>query len=331
METINNQMPDILKSYIQKMQIDRKSENTIKSYSLWLVGYIKYLKSIKYKCSKTKEIDDIDISTIKNSIFKSVTVNDIEKYEAYLTDVKGNNGNSINRKRASIKMFHKFLLKRNLVVRNVVNDVDKLNQSEKVREPLTLNEIELLLATIQSSQSRFKLRNMFLFLLLTDTGARETELTKLTLSQIHNSKDNENECYLILHGKGDHERLVYLSDMSIKVMSKYLIERDTFLKAHNFKSEFLFCSQVKGESLSSSLVLGMLKDYAEECGLDRNKICVHTLRHSSATIKHEHGVDIRTIQEILGHASITTTQRYVSVSKEKMKSVSNSLNIKLDI
>ena len=143
--------PEILNQFIDKLIVDGKSENTIKCYTEWILTFIQYTKSIKYKPNTKKTIKELDVTTIKNSMLKSIDIDDIEKYKLYLTE-EGNNGNSINRKLGSLKTFFDFLKQKKIVAANILNEVDKVKQSEKVREPLTKDEVELLLTTIKSNK-----------------------------------------------------------------------------------------------------------------------------------------------------------------------------------
>lgn len=320
----NSKYPEILNQFINKMTINRMSVNTIDSYTNWIYNFIQHMKSIKYKSSKTKDVKEIDVSAIHNSMFKVIDTDDVDKYIGYLTSLN-NNGNTINRKLASIETFYNFLIQEKIVNENAIKKVDRVNQSEKVKEPLTEIEVEKLIATIQNSNDRFKLRNATLFILFINTGARETELTGLKMEQI---KNNE---YFILHGKGDKERIVYLSDLGKTALKKYLIYREQFMREHYIKSDYLFTSQ-QGNKFSPTTVFEMLKDYAEKAGLDKDKVSPHRLRHFFATLMYDSGVDFRMIQVLLGHSSITTTERYVGVSnKRKMEAANNTIKLNINI
>jgi len=311
--------PEILNQFIDKLTVDGKSENTIKCYTEWIFTFIQYTKSIKYKPNKQRSVKELDITGIKNSMLKSIDIDDIEKYKLYLTE-EGNNGNSINRKLGSLKTFFDFLKQKKIVAANIFNEVDKVKQSEKVREPLTKDEVELLLTTIKNSDNRHKERDLVLFLLYIELGVREFELTGLRLEQIKNNR------YVIIEGKGDKERKIFLSEMCIQALEGYLIWRSNFLTDHNMQSNYLFPSQ-QSDHLSKSRVFKMLKDYAEKAGLDADKVSPHVLRHTCATLKHEAGADIREIKDYLGHGSLSTTIRYIGVSDETRKTTANRVKL----
>lgn len=318
----NEGYPEILNEFIEKMQTDKKSINTIKNYSIWIARYLKYMKYIKYKHGK-ETVQDVDISKIHNSMFEKIDINDIEKFKKYLEDIKKDNANSINRTLASLKTFYKFLIQKKIINSNIFSSVDRIQQSQKVRKPLTKEEAELLLKTIKNSNNKYKDRDYFIFLLFLDIAARCFEVTKLKLNQICNDGS------VILHGKGDKERIVYMSDFCMNELKKYLIYRNNFLKLYNFKSDYLFVSQ-RGTDLSENTVLSSLKRYAIESGLDEKKISPHVLRHTSASLKYNiGGVDIRNLQEFLGHSNISTTQTYVDVYENKKKQLANSVILDL--
>ena len=322
MELKKENYPDILNQFIDKMIVDRKSEKTIINYSGWISNFLQFSKYIKFRHSKNAQVKDLNISEIPNSIFKKINIDDIEEFKKYLSQ-EGSNGNSINRKLASIQTFFKFLVQKNIIDNNIFFNVDRVKQTEKVREPLTKKEVELLLKTIKNSNNKYKDRYYFLFLLYAETGARCFELTKLKLNQIYNNE------YLLIKGKGDKERPIYLSNDIINFLKKYLEYREQFLKDKNIQSDYLFVNQ-QGNNLSESTVLLELKEFARQAGLNENLISPHVLRHSAATIKFEDGhSDIRTLQEFLGHSSINTTERYVAVSINKKKQLANCVSFDL--
>lgn len=311
--------PEILNQFIEKLKVDGKSENTIKCYSEWILTFVQFSKSIKYKATKKKTVKELDVIDIKNNMFKGITIDDIEKYKLYLTE-EGNNGNSINRKLGSLKTFFDFLKQKKIVSENILNSVDKVKQSEKVREPLTKDEVELLLSTIKNSGSRYKERDLVLFLLYIELGTREFELTGLRLDQIKNNQ------YVIIEGKGDKERKIFISDMCIEALNDYYVWRNKFLTERDMESNYLFPSQQTAH-LSKSRVFKMLKDYAELSGLNTEKVSPHVLRHTCATLKHESGADIREIQDYLGHGCLSTTIRYIGVSDKTRKTTANRVKL----
>ena len=321
MEIKNNdkKYPEILNMFTVKISNDGKSKDTCNCYKLWLYNFIQFQKSIKYKCSKNKAVSEIDISEIKNSLFKKINLDDIDKYKDYLKNVRGNNGNSINRKLGSIMTFFKFLMQKKIIIVNIMKEADYVKQSQKVRRPLTKDQVERLLRTIKESKNRFRYRDTFLFKLFIELSCRETELTLLTLDRV------EDNCFL-LHGKGDKARTAYLSKTSIVQLKEYMKYRSEYIKKNHIVSNYLFVSQ-QGNNLSPSTVLQMLKEYATKAGLDANKIYPHILRHTGLTLLYKNNVDIKTIQEIAGHKNIATTKIYVTLdtNEENKMNAANSV------
>ncbi|WP_297418998.1 tyrosine-type recombinase/integrase [Clostridium sp.] len=313
--------PSILNEFIEKMTTDRKAEKTIINYSNWISNFIQFMKYTKYKHGN-EEIKDVNIANIQNSLFNKIGIDDIEQFKKYLSE-QGNNGNSINRKLAASQTFYKFLVQKKIIDSNIFFNVDRVKQTEKVRNPLSKEEVEKLLKTIKNSSDNHKEMYYFLFLLYLDVGARCTEITKLKMEQIYNNE------YLLLHGKGDKDRNVFMNSNSILALNSYLIYREDFLKSKNINSEYLFVNK-NGNKLDENTVLLNLKKFAKEAGLNDKEISPHVLRHTSATLKYNYGgADLRILQEFLGHTSINTTERYVKVSNDKRKNLANCVNLDL--
>ena len=328
MEMQNNKYPEILNQFLDQLRDNKKSENTIINYAGWISEFMKFTKSIKYKRNHL-EVKDIDIAEFDNKLFSKIEEDDIQKYIKYLS-TRNNNGNSVNRKLAGNRSFYEFLIQRKIIKENVFNRIKGVEQSERVREDLTEEEVEKLISTIQNSNDRYRLRNAVFFILLIDTGARKMELSELKIRQTRNGE------HVIFHGKGNKERTVYFSEMGITALEKYLEWREQFLKEkllknHNIKSEYLFITQ-RGTNFNPSTISKLLKGYGEIAGIDEDKITPHNLRHFFATLKYESGIDIRMIQKLLGHSTITTTERYVGVSeKRKQEAAFNTKKLNIQI
>ena len=323
MEMQNNKYPEILNQFLTQLSKANKSENTIINYAGWIGEFMKFTKSIKYKKNHL-EIKDIDITEFDNKLFARVDEDDVQKYIGYLSDMN-NSGNTVNRKLAGNRSFYEFLIQKKIIKENVFNRIKGVGQGKKVRVDLTEEEVEKLIATIQSSNDRYKLRNAVFFILLIDTGARKMELSKLKIKQTVNGE------HVVFHGKGNKERTVYFSEMGITALEKYLEWRKQYLEEHNIESDYLFVSQ-RGTNFNPSTISKMLKEYGKMAGIDEEKITPHQLRHFFATLKYESGIDIRMIQKLLGHSTITTTEIYVGVSeKRKQEAAFNTKKLNIQI
>ena len=156
-------------------------------------------------------------------------------------------------------------------------------------------------------QNITRLRNKLILTLLYSTGLRVSELTKLKVTTI-----DENERTIRVRGKGDKDRIVIFDEDTLDLIHEYLDKRGV-------ENEYLFVNQ-RNTSLSSRYIQLMIKEYAKDAGITR-RVTPHILRHSFATHLLKNGVDIRAIQQLLGHSNLSTTQIYTSVDMHTLKNV----------
>ena len=171
---------------------------------------------------------------------------------------------------------------------------------------------------LSAIDGRFKSRNLAIITIFLNCGIRLSELVGLNLTSI-----NEREMRVI--GKGNKERMLYLNDACIAALQNYHEER----KKYTFKitePEALFVSQ-KGNRISQRMVQTMVKDFMKRCGIDTNLYSVHKLRHTAATLMYQTGVDIRILQEILGHANLGTTEIYTHIKDQQIVESMKKINI----
>ena len=259
-------------------------ETTINSYILDIYKLLEYLK---------KDYNKID----NKDIYKYLKYLEEEKYSIY----------SVVRKISSIKSFYKYLELENIYKVNL--DLERPKFYKKLPQVLTLDEVDKLLDF--KLETSFDYRNKAMIELMYATGLRVSELLNLTSLNI--DLDNKMvRCY----GKGNKERVVPMGDIACKYLKKYLEEyRDTFLKGYVTDNLFL---NNHGKPITRQGFYKILKNIAEEQGI-KKEITPHMLRHSFATHLLNNGADLKSIQLMLGHESISTTGIYTNVSKEKIK------------
>lgn len=285
-------MKPVLKEYIYYLRRRKGlSENTIKAYERDLEDYLNHL--IKYR-------NIVDIKNVNRrdilAYLKTLSKNDIKAV-------------SITRKLSSIKGFHEFMLKENIVSEDVSYDIKTPKLEKNLPNVLTVDEIITLMELV-SGDEPLSLRNLALLELIYGSGLRVSELLNLNLQDIHfNAK------YVRIIGKGKKERIVPINDMSIKAIKNYLANG----RVHLVKEEnnVLFLNQY-GNKLSRQGFFKILKKLASNAGINK-EISPHTLRHSFATHLLENGIDLRSLQELLGHEDISTTQIYTHISKSHLK------------
>lgn len=285
-------MKPILKEYIYYLRRRKGlSENTIKAYEKDLEDYINHL--IKYR--NVTDITNVNRRDI-SAYLKTLSKNDIKAV-------------SITRKLSSIKGFHEFMLKENIVKEDVSYDIKTPKLEKNLPNVLTIEEIIKLMDLVCDDEP-LSLRNLALLELIYGSGLRVSELLNLNLQDIHfNAK------YVKIIGKGKKERIVPINDMSIRAIKNYLANG----RVHLIKEEnnILFLNQY-GHKLSRQGFFKILKKLASDAGINK-EISPHTLRHSFATHLLESGIDLRSLQELLGHEDISTTQIYTHISKSHLK------------
>jgi integrase/recombinase XerD len=226
--------------------------------------------------------------------------------EAYAEKLRGLAPASVSRKLAALKAFYKFLFQEEIIAQNPAADLALPRLPRRLPKALSQKETgRLLAAPAMSWRDRAALE------LLYSAGLRASELTGLKFGDV-----DLTECFLKVRGKGAKERIVPLSAPAAAAVKKYLEHERANLKN---PADELFLSH-NGRALTRQLIWRLVKKTAGQAGLLKN-VSPHSFRHSLATHLIENGADIRTVQEILGHANIATTQIYASVSREHLRRV----------
>ena len=221
----------------------------------------------------------------------------------------------------AVRGLHAFLAKEGVTTTDPARSVKPPGTSKRLPKALSFAEIEQLLSAVgvesSSDISVLMMRDQALLELLYGTGARISELMDLTLDDV--STLTKELPILRLRGKGDKERLVPVGSHALTALDRYLVRARPVL-ASNRKSEFAVFLNARGGKLSRQSAWTILQDAASRAGL-AGKVSPHTLRHSFATHLLENGADVRVVQELLGHASVTTTQIYTLVTVDQLREV----------
>lgn len=289
-------MRELATEYRYYLRSERSMQpNTISSYVSDVEAYLLYLED-------TLLIDDPNL----------ITEDNVTRFLLSLKKKKFST-TSISRYLSSIKSFHKFLSKDGLTKKNVTLQISSPKIDKKLPVVLTVEEVSKLLDSIKGDKP-LDLRNEAMFELIYACGFRVSELVNLKINNLHLTSK-----MIQVIGKGAKERLVPVNDYAIKVLRKYLLEARPLLLKDAKDSGFIFLNN-NGQVLSRVGFFKLLKNLAKEAGIEKD-ISPHTLRHSYATHLLEAGVDLRYIQELLGHEDISTTQIYTHLSLAKVKEV----------
>ncbi|WP_432359141.1 site-specific tyrosine recombinase XerD [Sporosarcina sp. UB5] len=284
-----------LEDYIHFLKVERQlSQNTVTSYKRDLSDYLDQLEK-----AGVGSIDDIDRSAILQ----------------YLHSLKelGKSSRTVARHISSIRSFHQFLLREKVTTQDPTVHLEMPKLEQKLPSVLSVTEVDKLISMPESSKPQGK-RDIAMLELLYGTGMRVSELIGLNVDDIHISMG-----FVRVFGKGGKERIVPLGGGAMNACTAYIREaRPTFI-AKTKGSDALFVN-MRGSRLTRQGCWKIIKGYAMEAGIQK-ELTPHILRHSFATHLIENGADIRAVQEMLGHADISTTQIYTHVSKARLKDV----------
>ena len=278
----------------------RKEIDTFKSYLLIDKNYSK----------NTIESYNSDLSFFDEYINKpllSINSDDIKSYIKYLKD-SNHNERTIARVISSLKSFYKFLMIDKYISINPMEDISSLKLSKKLPSVLTIKEINDILNI--DIKDNFDIRNKAMLEIIYATGLRVSELINLKLYDI----DIE-EALVRTMGKGSKERIIPVGEYAISALNNYWNVRNSFIKKEN--NDYLFLNN-HGKKMTRQGFFKVLKKIAKDKNINK-EISPHTLRHSFATHMINNGADLKTIQELLGHSDISTTQIYTHISTEKLK------------
>jgi integrase/recombinase XerD len=216
------------------------------------------------------------------------------------------------RKLTAIRSFHHFLFLEKEVDEDVVKAIESPKIEKHLPQVLSVDEVMSILNQIDLSKP-LGLRNQALLELIYGSGLRVSELLDIEMEDIH-----LNQGYIMVKGKGSKERMVPISDPAVVALRNYIIKgRDVFIKDH--KTSYVFINQ-QGSRLSRQGFFKLLKKLASDAQIQTD-CSPHTLRHSFATHLLENGMDLRTLQTLLGHEDISTTQIYTHISQKRIKEI----------
>jgi len=308
-------VPDILRNYLNYMLVIKgRSENTVKEYYYDLRTFFKYIHAISNDLDIIN-LDKIDLDNFDTNLLKQVELNDLYEFMTYINNFKSSNDSYKARKVASLRSFYNYLsTKIGFMENNPALNLDTPKLKKRVPKFLTLEESIRLLKSIDG---KFRERDIAIFVLFLNCGLRLSELVGINISNINFEKRT-----LRIIGKGNKERIVFLNNICIEAINSYLVVRPTDVVYSD--KDALFISS-KNRRISNRMVEILAKKYFKAADIDATRYSPHKLRHTAATIMYKEGnVDIKTLQEILGHVSISTTQIYTHINSQDMKDAADN-------
>ena len=285
-----------LEDYIHFLKVERQlAENTITSYSRDLNDYIEFIGG-----ANLETIDAVTRQTILTYL--------------QLMNEQGKSARTVSRHISSIRSFHQFLLREKVTTNDPTVHLELPKIEQKLPRVLSMEEVDKLIAAPDQSKPQGTRDNALLEILY-GTGMRVSELIDLDLDDIHLSMG-----FVRVFGKGGKERIVPLGNKAIESCTRYVNEaRPKFVEKKQGTHDALFVN-MRGGRLTRQGCWKLLKGHAMSAKLQK-KLTPHILRHSFATHLIENGADLRAVQEMLGHADISTTQIYTHVSRARLKEV----------
>ncbi|KMT21363.1 site-specific tyrosine recombinase XerD [Clostridium cylindrosporum] len=284
-------MEKVLKDFVQELREDKRlSDNTLESYTRDIKKFLMYLAE-------------------NNLDFKLVRKTNIIAYILYLQKV-GRATSSISRSIASIRAFYKMLLRNNIITKDPTLNLESPKSEKKVPQVLSVQEIEKLLSLPNVSESK-GVRDRAMLEILYATGIRVTELINLNFDDI-NLEIGFIKC------SGNKERIIPMGKVAIEMLKTYMFDyRDKLLSNQQETALFL---NFHGERMTRQGFWKIIKHYASLADINKD-ITPHTLRHSFAAHLIENGADLKSVQQMLGHSDISTTQVYAELIKNRISDV----------
>lgn len=286
--------------------IKGQSAATVDSYYLDLRTFTRYLMIERNLVPRDTDLSNIDIHNIDISFYASVTLAEVYDFLAYLSRDRELNATSRARMIVSIKGFFRYLAdKTHQIPEDPVRELDSPKPRKTLPRYLTLDESKKLLSAVDGQN---KYRDYCILCLFLNCGLRVSEMVRLNLSDIRQDS-------LLIHGKGSKERVVYLNDSAAGALNEWLLVRRGITAID--KNAVFLSNRRKRMSVDSVQV--MLKKTLLRAGLDASQYSPHKLRHTAATLMLQNGVDVRTLQEVLGHENLNTTQIYTHIANPELR------------
>ena len=297
--------------------IKAHSQKTVDEYYLDLRNFFRYIKLTRYPDLRSLQLAEIDIRDVDIRLIRELTLTDIYGYMSYLSrdrvvhqnsrdQQRGLSAASRARKIATLRSFFNYLTNKvHLLSENPMKDMDSPKLQKTLPKYLTLTEsIELL----ESVEGTNKERDYCILTLFLNCGLRISELIGINLSDIQDDA-------LRIVGKGNKVRIVYLNDACQEALRRY---RSVRRPIEGRDADALFLSS-RDQRISKSSVHALVKKYLSLSGLDSSQYSSHKLRHTAATLMLQNGVDVKAVQEVLGHDHLNTTEIYTHIDNEALR------------
>jgi site-specific recombinase XerD len=322
MERSLSECPLILRDFLSYQEtIKGESKRTVSEYYLDLRMFLRFLVLMKNEMPYDTPLDDISIKGVDAEFLRGVRSTDVFDFLSYLsndrenpestTGAPGLSAASRARKLSAIKSFYKYLtVSTKQFSENPVKDLDLPKIRKSLPKYLTLEQSKALLSAVSGPNQA---RDFAILMLFLNCGIRRSELVGLNKSDVYEDR-------IRVVGKGNKERIVYMGSSCKDAIDRYLIERNKTVLTDD---RALFGSRDKNR-ISISAVHQLVKKNLLKAGLDATQFSAHKLRHTAATLMLANGVDLKTLQEVLGHENLNTTQIYTHIENTDLKTAAEA-------
>ena len=303
-----NELPRLVQQYLLYLEaIKGHSELSVIEYASDLRTFFRYIMRQKGLVDKNTEDSEIDLSPIDISFIKKITLNDAYQFLIYCKNDRKNNDNTRARRVISIRRFFIYLTdNQGMLDYNPMKNLDIPKTKKALPKYLTLEEAEMLLSV---GDGPYKERDYAIITLFLNCGMRLAELVSIDYNDI------KADGSLIITGKGNKERTVYLNQACINAITAYMKKRPN----DGVKDRALFLSS-RNQRISPKTVQHIVYTNLDKAGLGDRGLSVHKLRHTAATLMYQHGnVDVLLLKEILGHENLGTTEIYTHLANDATK------------
>ena len=313
-----NDCPQILKEFlIYHETIKGQSPLTISEYYLDLRMFLRFIKLMRNDMPINTDLETINIKDVDLAFIRSIDTSEIFDFLSYLANDRainpenpapdfGISASARARKLSAIKSFYKYLtVQTKQLTENPVADLEYPKLRKSLPKYLTIEQSAALLQAVSGSNEK---RDYAILMLFLNCGIRRSELVGLNLTDVYEDR-------IRVVGKGNKERFVYFGSACRKAIDAYLEERSQKVLSDN---RALFGSR-DNNRISVTAVHRLVKKALMQAGLDSTQFSAHKLRHTAATMMLSGGVDVKTVQEVLGHENLNTTQIYTHIENTELK------------
>ena len=310
--------PQILRDFLTYHEtIKGQSPRTISEYYLDLRMFFRFMKLMRNDMPIHTRLDDIDIRDVDLNFIRQIDTSDVFDFLSYLANDRTANPDSLApdygissaaraRKLSALKSFYKYLTVRTKqLTENPVADLEYPKLRKSLPKYLTMEQSAALLRSVEGQN---QVRDYAILMIFLNCGIRRSELVGLNISDVYDDR-------LRVIGKGNKERFVYFGTPCRKAIEAYMIERNKKVLTDN---RALFGSR-NGNRISVTAVHRLVEKALKQAGLDATQFSAHKLRHTAATMMLSGGVDVKTVQEVLGHENLNTTQIYTHIENTELK------------